>query len=146
MRCAEDYIKFCVRRVMERNSADLEFFDKIVEKGLIDRLENILAEPFAKCSYTEAIKILTKEQKEHPEKTNFVETDIHWGMDLASEHERYITEKIFKKPTIVYNYPAAIKSFYMRANEDGKTVAAMDILCCYGFPVFIGPHVEGLDR
>jgi len=123
MDCAEDYLKFCVRYAMEHNRADLEFFDRQVEKGLIARLENLLAEPFKRLTYTEAIDILIKESK----KAKF-KVPVEWGMDLGSEHERYLAEKIYKKPTVLYNYPKDIKAFYMRLNEDDKTVSAMDVL------------------
>jgi asparaginyl-tRNA synthetase len=123
MNCAEDYLKYCVRYAMEHHREDLEFFEEHCEKGLIKRLENLLAEPFARVSYTEAVEILIKESP----KANF-ETSVEWGMDLNSEHERYLTEKVKLKPTIVYNYPKDIKAFYMRLNEDEKTVAAMDVL------------------
>jgi len=123
MQCAEDYLKYCVRYAYENNREDLEFFDKFVEKGLIARLENLLAEPFARVTYTEAIDLLIKES----DKAKF-EVKVEWGIDLGSEHERYLTEKIFKKPTIVYDYPKDIKAFYMRLNDDEKTVAAFDCL------------------
>eukprot|EP00927_Polykrikos_kofoidii_P066374 TRINITY_DN6198_c0_g2_i1.p1 TRINITY_DN6198_c0_g2~~TRINITY_DN6198_c0_g2_i1.p1 ORF type:complete len:683 (+),score=132.60 TRINITY_DN6198_c0_g2_i1:62-2110(+) len=123
MACAEDYLKHCVRHVYENNREDLDFFDKQVEKGLITRLENLLAEPFARVTYTEAVDILIAESP----KANFI-LPVEWGMDLKSEHERYLTEKVKKKPTIVYNYPKDIKPFYMRLNDDGRTVAAMDCL------------------
>merc|ERR1712039_908390 len=89
----------------------------------IARLENLLAEPFARLTYTEAIDILIKQ----PPKTKF-QVPVEWGMDLGSEHERYLAEKIYKKPVVVYNYPKDIKAFYMRLNDDEKTVAAMDLL------------------
>jgi len=123
MDCAEEYLKYCVRYAMEHNRADLEFFERQVEKGLIARLENLLESPFARLTYTEAIEILIKESK----KAKF-KVPVEWGMDLGSEHERYLAEKIYKKPTILYNYPMGIKAFYMRLNEDQKTVAAMDVL------------------
>lgn len=123
MDCAEDYLKFCVRYAMEHNLEDLQFFDKMVEPGLIKRLENLLAEPFARVSYTEGIEILLKESP----KANF-QVPVEWGMDLNSEHERYLCEKVYRKPTVLYNYPKGIKAFYMRLNEDEKTVAAMDVL------------------
>lgn len=103
--------------------SDIEWFAKNQEEGLIARLENILAEPFGRVSYTDAIEMLKAEEKT----ANFKEK-VEWGMDLASEHERYLTEKIFKKPCIVFNYPKEIKAFYMKLNEDGKTVRAMDVL------------------
>lgn len=103
--------------------SDIEWFEKNQEPGLIARLENILAEPFGRVSYTDAISMLQKEEAE----AKFTEK-VNWGMDLGSEHERYLTEKIMKKPVIVYDYPKDIKAFYMKVNEDGKTVRAMDIL------------------
>merc|ERR1711976_55661 len=123
MDCAEDYIKYCVRYAMKHNLEDLKFFDEKIEKGLVKRLENILAEPFARLTYTEGVEILIKESP----KANF-QVPVEWGMDLGSEHERYLCEKVFKKPTILYNYPKDIKAFYMRLNDDEKTVAAMDLL------------------
>ena len=126
MDCIEDFLKFSVQWALEKNMDDLKFFDERVEKGLIARLEAVLAAPFAKVSYTEAIEILERDLK--AEKVMFENTKIFWGMDLDSEHERYITEKVFNKPTFVFNYPKDIKAFYMRLNEDGKTVAATDCL------------------
>jgi len=123
MTCAEEYLKYCVQFALDHHLEDLQFFEKQVEAGLLDRLKNLLAEPFARVTYTEAIEILLKESP----KANF-EVPVEWGMDLNSEHERYLTEKVKKKPTIVYNYPKGIKAFYMRLNEDNKTVAAMDVL------------------
>eukprot|EP00747_Dinoflagellata_sp_TGD_P182045 gnl/TRDRNA2_/TRDRNA2_36108_c0_seq1.p1 gnl/TRDRNA2_/TRDRNA2_36108_c0~~gnl/TRDRNA2_/TRDRNA2_36108_c0_seq1.p1 ORF type:complete len:611 (+),score=101.86 gnl/TRDRNA2_/TRDRNA2_36108_c0_seq1:18-1850(+) len=125
MQCAEDYLKACVSHVMENNMEDLEFFNMRIEKGLIERLKNILAEPFARISYTEAIDILKKEVDEGKAK---FEVKVEWGIDMGSEHERWLVEQVTKKPTIVYNYPKDIKAFYMRLNDDGKTVAAMDLL------------------
>jgi len=123
MTCAEDYLKYCVRYAYENHHEDLEFFDEHVEKGLLKRLENLLAEPFGRITYTEAIDILLRESP----KANF-QVPVEWGMDLNSEHERYLVEKVYCKPTIVYNYPKDIKAFYMRLNDDNKTVAAMDCL------------------
>jgi asparaginyl-tRNA synthetase len=125
MNCAEDYLKYCVRYAYENHREDLEFFEEHCEKGLIKRLENLLETPFARVSYTEACDILIAEEKKGTAK---FETSVEWGMDLNSEHERYLTEKIKLKPTIVYNYPKDIKAFYMRLNDDEKTVAAMDVL------------------
>lgn len=138
MQCAEDYLKYCVRFVYENHRDDLEFFDKQVEKGLIKRLENILAEPFARRSYTEACEILIKESKSG--RAQF-QVPVEWGIDLGSEHERYLTEKVEKKPTIVYNYPKDIKAFYMRLNDDNKTCAAMDCLVPH-----IGEVIGGSQR
>eukprot|EP00811_Abedinium_folium_P002906 NODE_12675_length_1210_cov_3.345337.p2 GENE.NODE_12675_length_1210_cov_3.345337~~NODE_12675_length_1210_cov_3.345337.p2 ORF type:complete len:221 (-),score=71.70 NODE_12675_length_1210_cov_3.345337:67-729(-) len=123
MDCAEDYLKSCVRYVLDFNRADIEFFDKTLESGLVERLTSLISEPFARVSYTEAVDILIKESP----KANFL-TPVEWGMDLGSEHERHLTENVTKKPTFVYNYPKGIKAFYMRLNEDGETVQAMDCL------------------
>ena len=121
VKIAEEYIKYIIKYVMENNQDDLVFFDKFIEKGLLLKLENVLNSPFEIVEYTEAIKILEKadEKFEYP---------ISWGKDLQSEHERYLAEKHFKKPVCVINYPSTIKAFYMRSNEDNKTVAAVDIL------------------
>ena len=210
--CGENYLKFCLKYVLENNKNDLEFLDKVVEKGLIERLKNVVENEFKRLPYTEAIELLkqavakdkklfvekkelTKEEKEklaqekkakaeakkqakankkkakeqakeggdaetkkedekkeepkeepkkeEPKKEEPKKEDkkteepkekkedyrnIFWGMDLASIHERYLTEQVFKKPVILYNYPKEIKSFYMKQNPDGKTVAAADIL------------------
>ena len=126
MDCIEDFLKFAVEWALKHCKNDLEFFDERVEKGLVKRLEAVVGSSFARISYTEAIDILTRDLKD--KKVKFENTKIHWGMDLDSEHERYITEKVFNKPTIVFNYPKDIKAFYMRLNEDGKTVAACDCL------------------
>lgn len=121
MECAESYLKFCIKYVLEHSKQDMEFFDKMIEPGLINRLENVLNNDFTRLSYTDAIDILQKSGQSF-------EFPVEWGTDLQSEHERYLAEKHFQKPVILYNYPAKIKAFYMRANDDGKTVAAMDIL------------------
>ena len=204
--CGENYLKFCLKYVLENNQADLQFLDQNIEKGLIERLKNVVENEFKRLPYTEAIEILTEavkkdkklfiekkeltkeekekiaqekkakkeakkqaklekkkkkegegegegekkeetkeekkeepkeekkeepkeepkeEKKEEPKEDN---RNIYWGMDLASVHERYLTEVVFKKPVILYNYPKEIKSFYMKQNPDGKTVAAADIL------------------
>jgi len=178
MECAENYLKYCLKYVLENNMDDLLFIDAQIEKGIIERLRNVTENDFKRLSYTEGIEILkaavekdknlfkeevkkqkkekkpkesndkkkedqeqngeqkTEEEKKKEEdkkkeekaKPVIDKRNIYWGMDMASEHERYLTEEVFKKPIIVYNYPAEIKSFYMRLNEDGKTVAAMDIL------------------
>ena len=125
MDCAEDYVKFCCKHLLEACMEDMEFITKHVDKEALNRVKNVLAEPFARCSYTEGVKILEKAVKEGKKK---FENEVFWGCDLASEHERYLAEEVFQKPTIVYNYPKEIKAFYMRLNEDKKTVAAMDIL------------------
>lgn len=136
---AEEFIKYLIRFAMEHNREDLEFLaqrladeekqlpqDKRSEMGLMEKLEFVLNNEFQRLSYTEAIDILR--ESNHNKKKKFQYPITGWGMDLQSEHERYLVEKHFKKPVILMNYPAAIKAFYMRQNEDGKTVAAMDIL------------------
>ncbi|NGX54057.1 MAG: Asparagine--tRNA ligase [Chlamydiae bacterium] len=99
----------------------MELFDRFVQKGLIDRLKNVVDNPFARITYTEAVEILEKSGQKF-------EFPIHWGCDMQSEHERYLCEQHFKRPLIVHDYPETIKPFYMRNNDDGKTVAAMDVL------------------
>lgn len=121
MACAESYLQFCLRYVLDQCKEDLRFFDKFVEQGLIERLEHVVSSSFAHVTYTEAIEIL----KKAPKKFEF---PVSWGADLQSEHERYLAEEFYRRPVIVTDYPAQIKAFYMRANDDGKTVAAMDIL------------------
>lgn len=121
MDLAEKYLKAIFKEVLEKNPEDMELFDKFICKGVIARLQEIIEKPFERITYTEAIDILKKSGK------NF-EFPISWGCDMQSEHERYLCEEHFKKPIIVRDYPAEIKSFYMRNNEDGKTVAAMDVL------------------
>jgi asparaginyl-tRNA synthetase len=121
MECAESYLKFCLNYVLEHCAQDLEFFDKFVENGLLQRLHHVASTPFAHLTYTHAIDILQKAPKQF-------EFPVAWGIDLQSEHERYLAEEHCKKPVILTDYPAAIKAFYMRANDDGKTVAAMDLL------------------
>lgn len=121
MECAESYLKFCVNYVLEHCKEDLEFFDKFIENGLLARLQNVASSPFAHIPYTQAIEILKKAPKQF-------EFPVDWGTDLQSEHERYLAEEYCKKPVILTDYPTDIKSFYMRGNSDGKTVAAMDIL------------------
>lgn len=122
--CAEAYVKYCLEFILNNNFEDLEFLDEHVKKGLIDYLKKIVSGPFARASYTEAISILEKVVA----KGVVFEEDVKWGMDLASEHEKYLCDHIFHRPTILYNYPRDIKAFYMRLNEDGKTVASFDVL------------------
>ena len=117
----EDMVKYCIRYVMEQCKDELEFLNKFVDKGLLDRLTNIVENDFVRLDYTEAIDMLLKA------KVKF-EYPVKWGVDLQSEHERYLTEQVFKKPVFLKNYPKEIKAFYMRQNEDGKTVAAVDLL------------------
>ncbi len=121
MDCAEAYIKFVLAEVLKNCHEDMYFFDKYVSEGLVNRLQHIVDTPFERASYTYAVRILEKSGK------NF-EYPIKWGLDLQSEHERYLAEEYFSKPVIITDYPKEIKSFYMRSNEDGKTVAAMDVL------------------
>jgi asparaginyl-tRNA synthetase len=121
MALAEEFVKYLIRDAKEHCAADLEFFSKFVDKELLARLDFVLERPFQRCSYTEAVEILNQSGKtwEHP---------VAWGDNLQSEHERFLTEEHFKCPVTVYDYPRAIKAFYMRVNEGGKTVAAMDLL------------------
>ena len=118
---AEDMIKYVLRYVMEQCPRELEFFNNFVDKGLLERLNHVVNSDFAVCTYTEAIEQLQKADVEF-------EYPVSWGVDLQTEHERYLTEKIFGKPVFVTNYPKEIKAFYMRLNDDGKTVAAVDLL------------------
>jgi asparaginyl-tRNA synthetase len=122
---AEDYLKFCIQYALDHCQEDLDFFNKQIEKGLIERLSKTVASPFKRISYTDAINLLL--EPEHLKKGQF-EVKPCWGMDLGSEHERFLTEKIYQKPVVIFNYPKEIKSFYMRLNDDQKTVAACDIL------------------
>jgi len=117
----EEMIKYVINYVMTECKDELEFLNKFVDQGLIDRLSNIVNNDFVRLDYTEAISILEKV------KDRF-QFPVQWGIDLQSEHERYITEEIYKKPVFLKNYPKDIKAFYMRQNDDGKTVAAVDLL------------------
>jgi asparaginyl-tRNA synthetase len=139
MNLAEEFIKYIIQYAMDNNREDLEFLaqrseeeekqlplDKRSEMGLMEKLEFILSNNFERITYTEAIDIL--KESNHNKKKKFQYPVTGWGMDLQSEHERYLVEKHFKKPVILSNYPKEIKAFYMRQNDDGKTVAAMDIL------------------
>ncbi len=134
MDVAEAFIKHLVNAMLADDAGDLDFFCKFVDKGLRERLEALVREPFARCSYTKAIEIMAAsgEAFEYPP---------YWGMDMQSEHERYLTEIHFKRPVIVYNYPKEIKPFYMRLNDDGKTVTAMDVLV-----LGIGEIIGGSQR
>jgi len=117
----ERMIKYIINYVFETCKAELEFLDQFVEKGLIDKLRNVVDNEFAHITYTEAMEILKKNNDKF-------EFKVEWGCDLQSEHERYLSEQVFKKPVFVTDYPKDIKAFYMRLNEDGKTVAACDLL------------------
>ncbi len=121
MECAESYLKYALKYLLETCPEDMKFFNDFISKGVIDKLEHVINSPFQKLTYTEAVEIL----KKAPKKFEF---PVEWGTDLQSEHERYLAEEHFKKPVILINYPQQIKSFYMRLNDDGKTVAAMDVL------------------
>src|SRR5690348_6054486 len=118
---AESLLKFTFKALLEERPDDMAFFDERIEKGIVAKLQGIVDSEFVRMNYDEAISVLerAKEKFEFP---------VKWGVDLQSEHERYLTEKHAKKPVIVMNYPKAIKAFYMRVNDDGKTVAAMDVL------------------
>jgi asparaginyl-tRNA synthetase len=121
MDVAESYLKYVLGHVLSTCAADLKFFNEFIDKTVLERLNNVVSQPFERITYTQAIEILKKAPKKF-------EYPVSWGCDLQSEHERYLTEEHFKRPTIVTGYPKEIKAFYMRQNEDGKTVAAMDIL------------------
>jgi len=118
---AEDMLKFVIRYVLDNAPEEMAFFNNFVDKGLIERLNNILENDFGHVTYTEAVEILKNSGKDF-------EYPVKWGIDLQTEHERYLTEEVFKKPVFVTDYPKEIKAFYMRLNDDGKTVAAMDCL------------------
>ena len=134
MNTAEDFIKYCVRYALENNRDDLQFLNDMFDKELIERLESIIDVDFVRLSYTEAIDILKQSGKKF-------EFKVEWGLDLQAEHERYLVEQHFKKPVILVDYPKDIKAFYMKQNDDGKTVRAMDIL----FPK-IGEIIGGSQR
>ena len=121
MDTAEDMIKYVIRSVMQRCPDEIEFFNSFVDKGLKERLEHVASSDFGRVSYTEAVEIL----KKNNDKFDF---KVEWGCDLQTEHERYLTEQIYKRPVFVTDYPKEIKAFYMRMNDDGKTVAAADCL------------------
>ena len=121
MRLAEDMIKYIIAYVLENAPEEMNFFNSFVDKGLLDRLNHVMNSDFGHVTYTEAIKLL------EPHNDRF-EYPVHWGSDLQTEHERYLTEELFKRPVFVTDYPKEIKAFYMKLNEDGKTVAAMDCL------------------
>ncbi len=121
MRLAEDMLKYLLKDVMAHCADDMALFDRFIEKGLLHKLKGVAERDFAHITYTEAVERLLGSGKKF-------EFTVEWGVDLQSEHERYLTEEVFKKPLIVTDYPATIKPFYMRLNDDGKTVAAMDIL------------------
>lgn len=121
MKLAEDMLKFVIRYVLEHAPEEMNFFNQFVDKGLLERLHHVVDSEFGHVTYTEAIELLEKNNDKFDYK-------VFWGCDLQTEHERYLTEEIFKRPVFVTDYPKDIKAFYMKLNEDGKTVAAMDCL------------------
>lgn len=121
MALAEDMMKYIISYVLENAPEEMAFFNQFIDKSLLERLENVVQSDFARITYTEAMEILVRE------KDRF-EYPVEWGSDLQTEHERYLTEQVFKKPVFVTDYPKEIKAFYMRLNDDDKTVAAMDLL------------------
>lgn len=134
MDLAEDFLKYLINYALEHNKADLEFLNKMYDEELLERLKFVTTSSFERLTYTEAVSILEKADQKF-------EFPVKWGIDLQSEHERYLVEKHFKKPVILTDYPKDIKAFYMKQNDDGKTVRAMDIL----FPG-IGEIVGGSQR
>ena len=137
MDLAEDFIKYCVRWALEHCKDDLEFLNKMIDKTLLERLHFVVEHDFVRLTYSEGIRIL-EEAIAGGRKFEF---PVYWGVDLASEHERYLVEEYFKKPVILTDYPKEIKAFYMKQNDDGKTVRAMDVL----FPK-IGEIIGGSER
>lgn len=121
MSTAEDMLKYVIRYVLENAPEEMNFFNQFVDKGLLERLQHILNSDFGRVSYTEAVELLSQHNDEFDYK-------VSWGVDLQTEHERYLTEQIFKRPVFVTDYPKEIKAFYMKLNPDGKTVAAVDCL------------------
>jgi asparaginyl-tRNA synthetase len=134
MDLAEDFLKYLVRYALDHCREDIDFLNNMIDKELLERLQFILENDFVRMRYTEAIDILKKSGKQF-------EFPVEWGADLQAEHERYLVEQEFKRPVILTDYPAEIKSFYMKQNEDGKTVRAMDVL----FPK-IGEIIGGSQR
>ena len=137
MELAEAFIKYCVQWALDNCMDDIQFLNDMFDKELIARLQGVLKEDFVRLPYTEGIKIL----EEAVAKGHTFEFPVYWGVDLASEHERYLVEEHFKRPVILTDYPKEIKAFYMKQNEDGKTVRAMDVL----FPK-IGEIIGGSER
>ena len=140
MTLAEDFLKRIIKDALEKCGEDMKFFAERIDKEVFTRLENVLNNPFKRVPYTEAVDILLKSGKSW-------EFPVAWGNDLQSEHERYLSEEVVGRPVAVLNYPKGIKAFYMRANEDGRTVAAMDVLAP-GIGEIIGgsQREERLDR
>ncbi|HAR86144.1 MAG TPA: asparagine--tRNA ligase [Clostridium sp.] len=121
MTLAEDMIKYIINYVLENAPEEMEFFNSFVDKGLLERLKHVATSDFGHVTYTEAVELLKKADKEF-------QYPVEWGCDLQTEHERYLTEEVYKRPVFVTDYPKEIKAFYMRMNDDNKTVAAMDLL------------------
>jgi asparaginyl-tRNA synthetase len=121
MNLAEDFLRYLFKDVLEQCPEDLEFFNKQIDKTILERHQGVVDNKFERISYSDAIKLLEKSNK------NFT-YPVKWGSNLQSEHERYISEGVFKKPVIIYDYPEEIKPFYMKCNNDGKTVRAMDVI------------------
>ncbi len=140
MKLAEDMIRFLVMEMMEKAPEELAFFNQFVDTSLLERLKSLAGSEFGRVTYTEAVDILQKSGREF-------QYPVTWGIDLQTEHERYLTEEVMKKPVFVTDYPKEIKAFYMRMNDDGKTVAAMDLLVP-GVGEIIGgsQREERLDR
>ena len=134
MDLAEEIIKYCVQYALDHCKDDIEFLNQMYDNTLIDRLQGVLKQDFVRLTYTEGIKILEQSGKKF-------EFPVKWGVDLQSEHERYLVEQHFKRPVILTDYPREIKAFYMKQNDDGKTVRAMDVL----FPQ-IGEIIGGSER
>lgn len=134
MDLAEEFIKYCISFALDKAKDDIEFLAQMYDKDLVERLKFVIHNDFVRLTYTEGVKILEQSGKKF-------EFPVYWGVDLASEHERYLVEEHFKKPVILTDYPKEIKAFYMKQNEDGKTVRAMDVL----FPQ-IGEIIGGSER
>ncbi|MBO8427043.1 MAG: asparagine--tRNA ligase [Firmicutes bacterium] len=138
MNVIESFLKYIIKYVLDNAKEEMNFFDTMIEKGVIKKLEHVIHSEFKRMTYTEAIEIL-KKAKENGHHFEF--NDIHWGMDLQSEHERYLTEEVIKGPLFLIDYPKEIKAFYMKQNADGKTVAACDLLVPY-----VGELIGGSQR
>jgi asparaginyl-tRNA synthetase len=121
MALAEEMLKYLIKYILENLPEEMEFFNKFIDTALLERLKKIIAADFGRVTYTEAIDILKKSGKKF-------DYPVEWGIDLQTEHERYLTDEVYKKPLFVIDYPKAIKAFYMKENPDGQTVAAMDLL------------------
>jgi len=146
MDLAEEFVKYALRAVLTERADDMKFFAERIDKEVITRLEHVINSPFQRVTYTEAVKLI----EDAASKGRKWEYPVKWGANLQAEHERYLTEEVFKKPTIVTDYPKDIKAFYMRMNDDGKTVRAMDVLVP-GIGELIGgsqreERLENLDK